>query len=367
MRGAAGLEWEGIREPSARGRRLNHPQPANPLGPFWPRGRNVFRPLQASGPVSDSFHERLQDEIPDWVDEGIVEPDQAQRILERYEDERRVEATSTSDRTTALLYGTAAVLLGAAAIAFVEVGLGVTQDGAWLLGLGLAIGAAGGVLHRVAPDRDLLVDTLLAASMAPLATSTWTVTDPQAPLLYAVPAIGVPAFLLVWRRRQPFVPPLAVIGFSVSAGAISFELLREAGISEGTSAAIWMVLQVILVSGLVLVDRWLEDEDATAPVALSVLALAGSLIAFLVESVELQDGQTIELVLGGLMTLVLVAGIPLQHRGLILGASIALGIDAIVFAFDVGGVFFGSALLLSLAIALIVQAETIKRWVEQAA
>lgn len=313
--------------------------------------------------MSDRFREELRQEVPAWVDEGLITDQQAQAILERHTaagppDGERTEWIST------LLYGTAAVLLGAAAIAFIFVGIDPSVKPPYLLGIGLTLAAAGVVLDRVNPERDLLADALLAAGLAPLAAGPLEASATNGGALgYGLPAMALPAAYLVWRRDQPFLPTLSVVGFTVAAWATGYDPLPPEGAHP---PIVWLTMQGLLLVALVALDRVWRDRDAAAPVALGVLALAGSLIPFLVETVEISSSETVGLVLGGALLAVLGAGVALRHRGLVYGASIGLAVDAMVFAFDVGGVWLGTGLLVALAVALIWQAELLKRWVVEA-
>ncbi len=314
--------------------------------------------------MDEPFRDRLAREVPDWVDEGVITSSQAQRLLDRYDRTPSRRSTSSADWTSSLLYGTAAVLLGAAAIAFVFVGLDPGFKPPYLLGTGLSLAAAALAVALWVPERDLLADALLAAGMAPMAISPieGSLTSGEA-LTYGLPAIALPAVYLVWRREQPFLPTLAVVAFTVATGATVMELFSDAA----TGTNVWMAVQALLLAGLVGTDRWLRDRDAGAPVTLAVLALAASLIPFLFESVNISDSETLELVLGGILLAILTAGVLLRHRGVVLGAAIGVGIDAIVFAFDVGGVPLGTGLLVGLAALLIWQAEALKGWIEDTA
>lgn len=306
--------------------------------------------------MTDSFRERLEEEVPAWVDEGIVEASQARQILERYEGSGPSQAGV--DATSAVLYGTAAVLLGAAAIALVFVGLDPDSATPLLFGVGAALTVGGLGLHLLAPGRDLLADVLFAAALAPLAAGPLAeILSTGEALAYGLPAILLPAAYLVLRREQPFLPTLSVVGFATAMHGVAFDVVAE----DAASATYWMVGQALLVAGLVAVDRLLRSRDADGPVGVAVAALGISLVVFLFETVDVGSSVTLELVLGAIMVAVLTVGALLRHRGLVVGAGVVLGVDAIVFAFDLDEVF-GIALLVVLGGLVVWQAETLRGW-----
>jgi uncharacterized membrane protein YidH (DUF202 family) len=306
--------------------------------------------------MGSGLADRLKDEVPDWVAEGIIDEGQAQRILERYETGSIGEEAS---RARTLLYATAAVLLGAAGIALVFVGLDPDPVQPWLAATAVGFVAAGVGLHALRPERDLLVDALLAAALAPLAVATFEPTVANATTVaYGVPTLALAVAYLGWRREQPFLPTLAVVGFTAASGGTMFNAVD----AEATAALAWLVTQLGLL-GLVLgLDRFTLDGEETTPVALATVAVAGSLIPFLVETVGAEQAETVQLVIGAVMVVALGAGLWLEHRGLLAGAAVALGIDAIAFSFTVGGVWLGTGVLVALAAALIWQAERLQGW-----
>lgn len=310
--------------------------------------------------MADDFADELAREIPSWVDEGIIDEAQAERILARYEVPSPGSSEET-DRTRSALYATAAVLFGAAAIALVFVGIDPDTVQPYLAATGAGFVAAGIGLLRLAPERGLLADALLAAALAPLAVATF---DPDVSTAttwaYGLPTLGLAAGYLGWRREQPFLPTLSVIAFAAAAGGTLFNAIAD----TGTAAFVWALVQLGLVVGLVAGPRLRGvSRLGTTPVALAAAALAVSLIPFLSETMNMGE-EILQIVLGAVMALVLAAGIRLEDRGLVVGAAVALCVDAITFAFTVGGVWLGTGLLVALALVLIWQAEHLRGWME---
>lgn len=313
--------------------------------------------------MGEDFGDRLDREIARWVEDELISPTQARRIHERYASGEGARSSAGSDWARTLLYATSAVLFGAAAIALVFVGIDPATVQPYLAVVGAAFLAAGVGLHVVRPQRDLLVDAMLAAALAPLAVAT---LDPSVSTgqtwAYGLPTIALAVAYLSWRRGQPFLPTLAVVGFTAAAAGTAFN--GTEAVADG--AFVWLSAQGALLAGLAAVDRALADAEGTTPVALATLGLAGCLIPFLWESIGVDSAETLELLLGGVMLLVLVIGVVIEHRGLLIGAAVAVGIDAIAFAFTVGGVWLGIGVLVGLAVVMIWQAEHLKSWVQTA-
>lgn len=310
--------------------------------------------------MSSEFRDRLRDEVPAWVEEGIVDREQAQAILERYETSASADAFSSESATRTLLYATAAVLLGAAAIALVFVGIDPSPVRPYLAGAGAVLVALGLGVHATAPGRDLLADALLAAALVPLGVATFEPGLASGTVwLYGAATLALAVGYLVWRREQPFLPTLTVLGFTAAAGGTAFNAIE----ASDQAASAWLVAQLVLLAGLTIADEGLEAE-LTTPVGLATVAFAGSLIPFLVETVAIETAETVELVLGAVMVVVLGLGLLREHRGLLVGAALALGTDAIAFAFTVGGVWLGTGVLVGLAAVLIWQAERLQALVD---
>ncbi len=308
--------------------------------------------------MADRFRDRLAEEAPAWVEEDIVTEDQAQQLLDRYDVQAQPREDEDSQGWAShLLYGTAGALLGAAALAFVLVGLDPAEPRWPLLVTGLALLSIGVLLELTLPSRSLLAQACLAASVIPMAASVIDASFELGMWTTMAAAAG----LIVWQRGSRFVPTFAVVAYAVASGAGTFELVAD----EAQAAWIWSGLVAAMGIGVVLVDRLMREEDGVAHMALAVAALAISLLPVFFESMDIDDSVNVELALGGVMALVLTAGIGLKHRGVVVGSAVVLTIDAIVFAFDVGGAFLGTGVLLALAAVMIWQAEMLKGYLAE--
>ena len=127
-----------------------------------------------------------------------------------------------------------------------------------------------------------------------------------------------------------------------------------------SAGIVWPLAQLTLLAVVLALERAVHDEDRVAPAAVGVVALALGFLALLVDTLEVASSERAELALGGAMLAVLVAGLLLRHRGIVVGAAVALCVDAIVFAFDLGGFLTGTGILVALAAALAWQAENLR-------
>lgn len=297
--------------------------------------------------ASPTFVSELQHESEAWAAEGLVTPEQAALVRARY----GAPEPAGEGTTTSILYATAGVLLGAAALALVFVGFDSPDAPLHLALLGLALEAAGIALFVFVPARRLLADAVLVAGLVPLAAVSFPDGyDALAPL-----GAAAAAGLLAWRCDRGFVQVLGVVAFSVSAAGASFSLLERQG------EMLWTGLQAALLVGLVARDRWIGRDDVAAA-SISVLALGLSLIPFFGERFQGFDNEAIEVAIGVVALVVMGGGLALRHQGLVLGGATVLGIDAVVFAFDLGGVLTGTIVLVVLAALLVLQAEAIRRF-----
>ncbi len=300
---------------------------------------------------SPAFLRDLPGESEAWVAEGVVTEEQAQHIRGLYP----APGAPEDALSTQILYATAGVLLGAAGIAFVTVGF-ESESAFPLLGTALALLVAALVVWRLLPQRRLLSDALLVAGMVPLAFMPFP--DDARPVA-ALAVIGTAA-ILAWRRDRGFVHVLGVLAFTVASGGVA-----NAHFVSQVAAWVWLGLQATLLAALVGWDVVRRDEAFPLGATFATPAAAISIVFFLNENFRPLTGEGVEIALGAIMLALIVAGLLLKHRGLMLGASIVLGVDAIVFAFDFGGVFLGTGVLVALAAFLIFQAEALKRFLVQ--
>jgi len=184
--------------------------------------------------------------------------------------------------------------------------------------------------------------SLVAAPAAIVFNETATVLAPT--VLVAIVAAGA-------LRKGTFVPPIAVIAFTVVAATMRiyerpFRLEPE---------TLWIGLQGLMLAALVVASRL--DDAWVPPTALAVAGAGSSASLWLLEAVEL-CGHATELTIGAVFAALLGLATWQGLRGLALGSAVVLAVDAIVFAFDIGGVLVGVGTLVGLALVAIWQAET---------
>lgn len=304
-----------------------------------------------------TFEETLHAATSAWTQEGLVTPEQAERIRARHP--LPAAGSERPSAVTSLLYAAAGILIGAAGIALIAVSFDVELDTAQLPFALVAVALVGaGISTRNLLGKPLLGDAFLVASLPPGVAAGMGEAE-----ILSVLGLALALGLLVWRRDGGFVPTLAIIAFSVAAGIASSQLTEGLPDEQGqqTFAWTWVCLQAALLGALVASERAELLALGAAGAAFAVVALGVSFTVLLNTAFDLKS-EGVELGLGALMLALVGAGAWLRHRGLVLGAAIVLCVDAIVFGFDVGGVLTGTFTLVAVAALLIWQAELVKRY-----
>lgn len=298
--------------------------------------------------MAERFEERLPREVRGWVSDGIIDEDQGETILARH-------PPSETDRSWArdALHGAAAVLLGAAGIALVMVGFDPDEPALPLTLVGLALSGLGLVLFAMVPrDRRPVAEAVLTAGLAPLAVAVFA----PGPDATGWVALGVALALLLWRYRSHFVAVLSFIALTVATGGLAFELFE----TEEAASWAWAGAQFVWLGIVVGLDTVWTRQPRVSTGVLAVAGLAVSGIVFFSEGLGLDSSETIELLVGVVFLALVGLALAIGHAGVLVGAVIGLSIDAIVFAFDVGGVLLGVGLLVALAGVLVWQADRLR-------
>jgi hypothetical protein len=306
-------------------------------------------------PLSRDFIRDLDVEALGWVEDGLLTAEQAGAIRARYADVAGLPAgEGPVSKTSAALYGTAGVLIGAASVALFYVENEWPRSAGPLLGATALLAIAAGGLRFARPRAWLLADAGFIGALVPFSVAPFV--DERNPLL-SIATLIVPLALALWRRASPFVFPLAIVASSVGAAATGLVCFpREDGV-------VWVVLQLGLVAGVVALDRLSKTRESTAAGVVAVFAAAISLLIYFKDTEWLGGGfRSAEVAVGLVMLAMALAGGSLRHRGTVIGACVALGLDAIVFAFDVGGLLTGTIALAATAGLLIWQAELVRRY-----
>lgn len=293
-----------------------------------------------------------------WHQAGLVTAEAHARIQQEYETHlsTRLDRSDGASYGALALYGAAGALLGAACLVLVGLGDFGRGDPYVLLALGALLGAGGGAAYRLASRREL-GDALVVAALVP-----WTAApfpDEALRPFLSLFALAAPVVLLAFRRS--LLPLLAAtVAFTVAAAMASFEWTGDI---DRFATSLWFGLSVVWLAGLVLLAR--VDENGPHPwvdpvLTIATAALVAPTIGVLYDVVDLSDSEAVELALGAVQLAWIFLGLAIRQRGLVIGGAAVLTVDALVFAFDVGGLLLGMGALIATAIGLLVLASALR-------
>lgn len=320
----------------------------------------------------DARDERLAIELARrWAREGLMPPSSLAALEARHAKGAAPEDPDRESFGASVLYALGGILLGAAVFAFLML---LTENGVvsyersedvapWLfLAWGLLCFAGALLVDRVA-RKPRLGDALhVAALVAVTACGVPNADDLPLGFLAFAFALGV-----AWDRRDRFmVPFLAVVAANVSVAVILFSRFGRFGV-EHVAFTLWFLYALLQVLGLAVASRQAKWPWPTFTLAAATLLVAGTFVGFWSDNVDWRpfDG-TIEAVLALLMGALLGAGLWLREKGMVLAAALAIAIDSIVFAFDVGELVGGLVAILAVAGLLIWQAGALRRYLREA-
>lgn len=315
--------------------------------------------------------EIILDELDRWLADGTLTPEEHARLRARYASDAeaaRLDAPLGAGAATVgavprdargsfavnAMQFVGGLLLGAALVALAFF---LKLDGAalpWGLFLFGVAGVGGGIaLQFLAPDRDGLVEALLAAGLVPVALSGLA---PDSPTLVGTLAMALAVITFVLRRgRGPSVVVAGAAFVVASFGAAGPEFLGE----STRTAYIWWAL-LIGFGCLMLV--WREEAWTSAGFALYVGPLVAAFLFVADQEWQVAEGAPLELLVGGYLALLLLGGILLGIRGLVAGSATGLTVDAVVFAADLGGPGTAVVVLVVLGGLLVWQAELVRAY-----
>lgn len=312
--------------------------------------RNPLPEQGASTVVRASEARLILREAEAWQTEGLITPAQRAALATRY---APAAQSGEAGAMSLVLQALGGLVLGAAAIAlivFVE-----PEENSihlWLLGSAFVLAAAGAALVAL---RGPFGDAALVAALVP---ATWAGVRANLSLASLLLPPLFPLAVALWRRGVPFVPPLAAISFAVATG-ISLAAFATSG--EWSLTYLTVVVAAALAAGWY-AGRARGGWDAAS--GLLVVAVALGVVFFYFDyDLSLGDGAP-ELMVGAAMAIALALAVPFRRRGALIGATVALAVDAVVFAFDVGGLLFGVLTLLAVAGALLAAAGAVRRFLE---
>jgi hypothetical protein len=302
------------------------------------------------------------EEARGWARRGLLSPEALETIEFEYGAMADLKAEE-QDRPAvglSILYALAGILVGSAALA-VPILLKVPESTMpwWLLGLGLPLLAAGLWLWRSSGPVGI-VDALLIASLLPL-----TILGlPNDTLGHWLPPISLAAaFLVAWLHRPSTTAPIVgQVAIFASIGIACNQMLGDV-FDDGFVSWIWLVLGLGQLASVVLLRTWGSPLPwRTVVAALLCIGVVLPFVLGLDHALPSRSPRTYELLVGVFELALLFIGLGVRERGMVLGASIVVAGDAIVFAFDVN-VLLGIVTLLGVAVLLILLATTLRRFV----
>lgn len=256
------------------------------------------------------------------------------------------------------LYSVGGLMLGAATAALFgllrlnEV-IGDTEGTAWLFFALFAVLLLGvGVVLLFVGQQDL-GDALLLAGVVPAAITL----GPQPPTdaLWMLPALV--GLGLVFGRHRGYVLP--VVGLALTLVTLPVALFRS--LQEEPASIWWLLGAVSAWAGVLTWNRIRAPSWSDEAAAATTLAVAGAWLGFTFTVIEPSFDAGYEVVLGLALLVLLAVGILTRQRGVVFASAAALTVDAIVFAFDIGGPTTGLVVLLALAVGLITTATLLRR------
>lgn len=314
----------------------------------------------------------ILEELRRWRAEGVIDEDTARFLEARYHGDDAgappVHPAARAATTAAPRSGFAAgalqfvggLLLGAALVALV-IFLDVDDDVApWLLfAMGAAVASVGLALHAFMPERDGLGEALLSAGLVPIvvaATFTFDQGGTSGMLVASLAAAVAVAVHVLRKGRGPSIV-VAGAGFTLASFAVA-DVQLFFGEPEPLRRFLWLA-GLLAYLGLLLV--WRRETWSTVGLALFVAPLTVGFLLIL-DVFDVQGAAAIELLLGGWLAIFVGIGVWLRNRGLVTGAAAGLTIDAVAFAFELGGPGTAVVVLLALGGLLVWQAEIVRAW-----
>lgn len=270
-----------------------------------------------------------------------------------------------------VLYALGGILLGCAAFAlFVLVadgGIAGVEDAAvaslLFLGWGLACSAAAFAADVVA-RKPRLGDAFHVASLVAVTASGFPKAEDW-PLGFA--AMAFAAAVLWYGRARFLVPFLALVALNVAIVSVLFGRVARSA-DEEAALTIWFWYAVAQLPLLIVASQQTRWPWPTVSLAAATLLLAGTFLGYyfdvLTEALPGFDGDA-EVYVAALMGTALAVGLALREKGMVLAAALAVAIDAVVFAFDVGELAGGLVALLAVAGLLIWQAGALRRYLQE--
>jgi hypothetical protein len=308
-----------------------------------------------------------------WTGERLMPPASLQVLEARY----RGDATRAADPDaesfgSGVLYALGGILLGCAVFAFYVLlqdnGAFSPEEGErvapWLFLAWGVLCSAGAFAIDLAVRRPRLGDAFHLASLVAVTASGFP--DADGTYLGFV-AMAFAAGVLWYRRERFLVSFLALSALNVALVSVLFGRVARVA-DEEAALTIWFWYAIAQLPLLAVASRKTTWPWPTMSLAAATLLVAGTFLGYYFDVLEevLPDfpGDA-EVYVAVLMGAALAIGLALREKGMVLAAALAIAIDAIVFAFDVGDLVGGLLALLAVAGLLIWQAGALRRYLRE--
>lgn len=261
------------------------------------------------------------------------------------------------------LYAVGGVILGAAAIAFVNLNNLDGQTAGWvLLGFGVMVAAAGFVLGFFVPPLGGIGDALIVAGVGPTmwaaAYSGFCIfcsSQPHSPIP-VLSTVALTAMVFApWRRG--LAPPFASAGLVVSL--VFTILLMTSDAKVGTS--LWLAGTLGLGTAVAAVGTMFRLPWKGWSLAVLSIALVWVVYAFADQTLGLHTQGNASLVALAVEAGLVGVAVALRERIWLVGAAIGLAIAALSFAFSVSLVF-GVVALVMVGAGLVAAGFLLRNW-----
>lgn len=298
----------------------------------------------------------LLNEAQGWVDAGIIDAEQRRRIGGHYP-----EAEVRASLATRTFYVLGGALLGAAVFAlwvFLDAqGVIDMDDGRfawWMFATFAAVWY--GIAAFVIRDNPELGEAFLVAGL--IQSTALVGPDPGPDFLFAFAPLAAAA-VFVWRMRDAVIPVIALAAFEGATPAALMHWLEDGDAAVTT----WLVVAALAFAGVVVLVRSVAVPWRHIGLAVAAIGAAVGWVALSEETLTANldwDGAMEAVVAVGLAA-VLGVGLLLREPSALYVGGLGLTVDAVVFAFDVGGLNWGLGTLIVLSVGLITAASLLRR------
>jgi peptidoglycan/LPS O-acetylase OafA/YrhL len=185
--------------------------------------------------------------------------------------------------------------------------------------------------------------------------------------VWGVGALLAGPAILVYHRKRLLAPLLGPIAWMAGAGTLAMYFVHDVGTtnSDETIETVLVVAGFAYLALAVFLGRQWNAPWRHAVGFVATAAWAIALAVFSVDTVQLDFEGSAELVVGVALLAVLAAAVGLREKGAVIAAAVGVAIDAIAFAFDVGGEWAGFITIVAVAVALLTGAGYVKRFLRE--